>query len=355
MGNHANEDDPWVIGSLSGGPLRFMANIDGVAPWKAGFAELLGAYGRRKGGPDIGALRRTLELVGQGDAVGLFPEGDRSWDGASETLRPGAARLLKRLDVPLVLAVQRGNYLARPRWAFHGRRGRWSVDFRVFDAAEIGRLSEPLLDAIIAGALARNEVKDALAEGRIFEGRGLAEGVERLLWRCPICGATDRVEGFGDSIRCLACGSAWSLDANLRVVPSNLAARGREDLRDLKDWEDWQTGTLPGLVAGGKGISTEGVELFERQGSALRSLGRGLLRLAGGELRFEQGADRLVFEAAELRGLVDNFNSFAEFSYRGMRWRLRMGGGNVLKYIRALAAADKSVCATAPGTEGVAA
>lgn len=340
MSDHAHSLDAYVIGSFSKAPVRFMANIEGVAPWKALAAELVGAYPRRKGSADLAALRRTIALAASGEAIGIFPEGDRSWDGSAQALRPGSARLLKRLGVPLVLARQLGNYLAKPRWADRPRRGPWSVDFSVFDADEIGRMSEGLVDAIIASALAKNEVKDALREGRIFEGEGLAEGIERLLWRCPSCGSSDRLGGSGDEIGCRRCGARWRVDANQRVMPASAAAlRGPGTILDLKDWHDWQVATLPELMAGSRGrpgLVAAGVELARKSDRGWKDDAAGRLSLVDGNLVFTQPAGRRIFEAAAVRGFVDNFNAFCEFSYRGERWRIDFRGGNALKWIRAL-------------------
>ena len=137
MADHANALDPYILGSFSRSPIRYMANVEGVHPFKGLFAELVGAYGRRKGASDMAALRATFELARSGDAIGIFPEGDRSWDGSSSAIRPGAGKLARRLGLPLVLAMQMGNYLSHPRWAAESRRGRWSVDFAVYDADEL--------------------------------------------------------------------------------------------------------------------------------------------------------------------------------------------------------------------------
>jgi len=350
IADHANALDPYVIGSIFPFPIHFMANIEGVSPIKAAFADLFSAYGRRKGATDIGALRRTFELAASGDSIGIFPEGDRSWDGASLPLRPGVARLVKRLGLPLVIVRQRGNYLAKPRWARNRRRGRWTLEPVLFEAAELSRYSEGLLDEMIGRALAKNDIKDALAEDRVFSGSGTAEGVERLLWQCPVCGEADDGEGRGtalrgkgDVIRCVRCGASWILDANLRVEPLDArSSPGGFRFADLKDWSDWQRSGLPVAIEHRpRGLVASSVLLSRRKGGVLERFGRGALRLRNGELLFESDRARFVFRAAEVRGFVDNFNSFSEFGHRGERWRLEFGGGNIAKWCYALGNQDK--------------
>jgi len=348
MATHSNAYDPYVIGSLLDEPLRYMANIEGVAPWKTLFAEALGAYARRKGQSDIAALRKTIELVHSGDAVGLFPEGDRSWDGRSEKARPGSARLLKRLGVDLVLVRQKGSYLSFPRWAGHPRSGHWSLDVRSFGADEIGRLSEPLLDALITGSLRRDEVREAASEGRRFEApHGAAEGVGRILWRCPVCRKTDGITGEGDDITCVRCGARWHMDANLFIEPANHSrALHATQIADLLDWHDWQRDTLPDLMVGGTEkrpcLTSHNVSLARRAHGGLERLGHGTLSYGGGELVFQGSRGRAVFEPAAVRGFVDNFNRYCEFSHRGERWRANFNGGNAAKWIFALRSIEES-------------
>jgi len=346
MSDHSNALDPYVLGAFSPSPIRYMANLEGVPPLKAAFAGIVGAYGRRKGATDIAALRRTIELSRAGEAIGLFPEGDRSWDGAGSPMRPGAGRLLRRLGVPLVLARQRGNYLSHPRWAVWPRRGSWSIDFLVYDADELARMSDALVEAHLAAALAKDEIKDALVEGRRFSCERSAEGVGRLLWRCPVCGKSDAIGGRGNEVSCAHCGARWELDANCRVRPLNTAsALHAVDIADLKDWHDWQVATLPELAGraeqGFPMLRSEGVLLSRREGSSLRRLGRGRLYLwgvgLGAELVFQSPEARAVFKADAVHGFVDNFNAFSEFDHCGQRWRIEFGGGNAAKWAYALA------------------
>jgi 1-acyl-sn-glycerol-3-phosphate acyltransferase len=355
MSDHSNALDAYVLGALARRPVRFMANLEGVSRTRAALADLIGAYGRRKGANDIAAIRTTFALVCAGETIGLFPEGDRSWDGATSPMRKGAGKLARRLGLPLVIAMQRGNYLARPRWASRPRRGPWSVELAAFGADELGRMTDRLAEAVIAAAIAKDEIKDAIGEGREFEGENCAEGVERLVWRCPICGKADALRGAGNLIACGACSAKWALDANCRIRPLNVPlSLHAAEIGDLKDWSDWQADSLPSFAlvppGGRASLRSEDVVLSRRSGAQAVRVGRGRLSLRGwgkgSELVFESSGGRVVFEAAAVRGFVDNFNVFSEFDHKGQRWRLDFGGRNAIKWAAALSAAAG---APAPG------
>ncbi|MGO8693274.1 MAG: 1-acyl-sn-glycerol-3-phosphate acyltransferase [Rectinemataceae bacterium] len=341
VSDHAAFLDPFVIGSQFERPIRYMANLEGVSPLRAAAAAAVGAYGRRKNAPDLGSLRRSLELVAGGAAIGIFPEGDRSWDGTFRLGRPGLGRFVRRLGVPLVLVRQKGNYLTMPRWAETRRRGTWSLRFSVLGADEIGRVADGFIDAYVTAALSKNEIKDAAAEGRRFSGKGVAEGVGRLLWRCPVCGKPDAIVGKGDGISCGRCGARWEMDANLRVRPRNVSlALHAFELGDLKDWYDWQSATLGELMDEGRlrgaALFSAGVGLARVEGRRVARLGSGELALRGGALVFEGPRTRLVFDPRKIHGFSDHFNRFSEFSHAGARWRLDFRGGNSLKWELAL-------------------
>ena len=61
-------------------------------------------------------MRNILRRLEAGNAVLVFPEGERSADGQLQALRPGIALLLKRVRAPIVPVGVAGAYDAWPRW-----------------------------------------------------------------------------------------------------------------------------------------------------------------------------------------------------------------------------------------------
>ncbi len=70
---------------------------------------------------DIGALRRGLELLRAGAALGIFPEGTRTPDGRLQPARGGVGFMVARSGAPVVPVYIEGSYRAWPR---HRRRPR---------------------------------------------------------------------------------------------------------------------------------------------------------------------------------------------------------------------------------------
>ena len=75
------------------------------------------------------AVRVVLRRLAAGDAVGVYPEGERSWDARIQPFRRGTIRLLLKSGVPVVPCGLAGTYDVLPRWSKSVRRSRVRVEF----------------------------------------------------------------------------------------------------------------------------------------------------------------------------------------------------------------------------------
>jgi len=341
LANHAHALDPYIIGMLIGRPIRYMANVEGVTPVAAAFAGLVGAFGKRKGMPDFAALRAAMGHLENGEPVGVFPEGDRSWDGRTAPLTTGVARLARIARVPVLLARQRGSYLSRPRWADAGRAGLWSVEFTLIDADRVADSSlEDLHRAIVSG-LDHDGVAWAERRGIRFECDAPARGAARALWACPRCGAVGGTVDDDVNVRCPDCGGAWTVDANCGVRP--LSGSDPSTPRDIPAWLDWQRAYAAKLVRIDPptcvSVRVAGMSRLE-PGRPVR-YGPGRLSVSAAGLSFEpdSGVSALEFPAERIEGLVDNFNRYCAFSIGSERWRFDHCSARPLMWIDLVGAA----------------
>lgn len=85
-------------------------------PWERAILRHVGAFPTRRHQVDPQAVRVTLRYLEQGRAVGIYPEGERSWDGRIQPLRLGTIRLVLKAGVPVVPCGVVGLYDFWPRW-----------------------------------------------------------------------------------------------------------------------------------------------------------------------------------------------------------------------------------------------
>jgi 1-acyl-sn-glycerol-3-phosphate acyltransferase len=117
---HRSWLDPACVGGACPRPVRFLI-MDSIyrKPWARWFYRSMRSIPVRLGdGPNtVAAVRDALRVLGQGDLLGIFPEGRVVARGSSGTVHPGAALLAIRAGVPVIPLAIDGSAAAWP----HGR------------------------------------------------------------------------------------------------------------------------------------------------------------------------------------------------------------------------------------------
>jgi len=117
-GNHvSNLDPPMVGGALFGyRRVRFMAKIELWSTPIGHYAmDRIMSFPVRRGTADRPTIRRTLGWLAEGDAIAIFPEGERSEDGTLQPAQPGMALLVQKSGVPVIPVAIVGTYQMWPK------------------------------------------------------------------------------------------------------------------------------------------------------------------------------------------------------------------------------------------------
>jgi 1-acyl-sn-glycerol-3-phosphate acyltransferase len=115
---------------------------------------------------DARATRYVVRLLSAGEAVMIFPEGERSLDGRLGRFRPGAFRLATSLGVPILPVTITGGHDSWPPGRVLPRPGRVTIIYHPLEHPDRGR--DPR-DA--ARELARR-VRDVIREALPPDARG---------------------------------------------------------------------------------------------------------------------------------------------------------------------------------------
>lgn len=103
--NHRSYLDPPMLGTYSPRPLAYMAKAELFKiPVLGPAIRSVGAYPVDRDGSSTAAIKRSLEVLRKGGAIGIFPEGTRNLDGTVQA-REGVALLASLSKAPVVPAA----------------------------------------------------------------------------------------------------------------------------------------------------------------------------------------------------------------------------------------------------------
>ena len=130
VSNHQSILDPPVIGGAARRQIYFLAKAELFRiPMFGSLIRALHARPVRREGSDPGALRTAAQLLGEGKALLVFPEGTRSLNGSLGEGKPGVGMLAVTSGAPVVPAYVSGTLEALPKGSAWPRRSQVSVSF----------------------------------------------------------------------------------------------------------------------------------------------------------------------------------------------------------------------------------
>jgi 1-acyl-sn-glycerol-3-phosphate acyltransferase len=291
---------------------------------------VLGAIPKTKGVADMETVRHILHIRDGGGVIGVFPEGQRSWDGRTLPLLDSTAKLVRLAKVPVLTPLFKGGYLSHPRWARSPRRGCLTVQFQLgLTAAEASTLSSEEIHRRLTQLLDYDEHAYQQSAMIPFRGRHLAEHLEHVLFLCPHCNGMATLRSEDDRYSCEACGYTVRYDEHggLSLVHAGgeghrragSAGSGGTDITaeplhfaTVRDWHQWERRTfaeylqLAAAAASDSAILRDDRIVLQRgfRTSRIRTVGRGELRLYPDRMVFaDEKAVAHVFPLKQLQGL----------------------------------------------------
>lgn len=212
LANHQTDADQYIVSAMFKEPVYFVAMedvlsnglISRIIQWGAAPIPIL------KGTTDVVAVKNCIKVAKEGGTICLFPEGNRTYNGKTCYIGPQVAKLVKMLRLPVLILRFEGGYCVKPRWSDFRRKGTMK--------AEVCRIIEPreyreMDNEELYGEICRDLYVDDVADGTLYPGKRLAEGLERVMYFCPECGIGKYISK-GDSITCTSCGRTYRLNPN---------------------------------------------------------------------------------------------------------------------------------------------
>ncbi len=294
---------------------------------------MVGAVAKAKGKSDMVTLSKLKSLIETGSVIGIYQEGERSWDGVGLPPVSGTDKLIRFLKAPVVYAHLEGAYLEHPRWTWSSNKTPIKIRYElVINREEALTLPLSEIQERIIKTSGYDEWAYQAKARKPLKGQKRAENVELVCFLCPGCHSVNTLHAEGNDFACSSCGLEGSIDefgSFQWPVPAASPVQwpGQDPFPNVREWNLWQIDfyhreidRIYGLRGDGYGeggsISpsehlfwedVDSVKLSRgNRGGRMKVLGTGTARLYGDRIEFDS-------DGTSLRIPLDDISAFSVF------------------------------------------
>ena len=220
-------------------PLGIVTSVDAMTGILGKLMRILGCTPTHKYVSDL-TLIKDMEymLKTNKTSVLMYPEAGYSFDGRTTTLPRKLGILMKKLGVPVVTVITQGAFHRDPLYnMLQIRDVQVSAHVRCLATAEeLKEKSVAELDALLDEAFSFDNFAWQRDNRISIDVPFRADGLHRILYKCPHCGAESKMEGKGIHLTCHACGKQWEMDEFGQLK----ALEGETEYPHIPDWYTWE-------------------------------------------------------------------------------------------------------------------
>lgn len=310
-------------------PKRFgiVTSVDAMTGILGKLMRFLGCTPTHKYITDMSLIRDiNYMLKTNKTSVLMYPEAGYSFDGRTTTLPRKMGVLMKKLGVPVVTVITQGAFHRDPLYnMLQIRDVKVSAHVKcIATPEEIKEKSVAELDALLDESFSFDNFAWQRDNKISIDVPFRADGLHRILYKCPHCNEENQMEGKGIHLTCHACGKQWTMDeyGQLNAIDSET------EFSHIPDWYSWQRECVKQEIIDGTYLLDIDVDIAVQvnlkgvcmigEGHLTHNLDGFHLTGADGKLDYKQSAlashtlysDYYWYEIADTIGVGDN-----EFSY----------------------------------------
>ena len=243
---------PCIILSTHASFMDFPMIVKGIMPKTTGWVMSVEEYRRgdwlmygiggipkRKFDHSIVTVKHMLYMLKTlNQSVTLYPEARFALAGIEERLDGALGKLCKKANVPIVMCKAMGNFINSPQWSKHPyRKIRQEAEIYVLATQEETQtLSAEELQDRIEKAFVRDEYQWQVDNNYHTKCKKRADGLYRILYKCPACGKEFKMNSGGIHLWCEECGAKWEMDTLSRLHGLNTD----KGFSHIPDWYRWE-------------------------------------------------------------------------------------------------------------------
>ena len=307
--------------------MGIVTSVDAMTGILGKLMRLLGCTPTHKYVSDISLIHDIKYMLKENKtSVLMYPEAGYSFDGRTTTLPRGLGILMKRLDVPVVTVITEGAFHRDPLYnMLQIRDVKVSAHVKCLATPEeIKQKSVEELDALLDEAFSFDNFAWQRDNKISIDVPFRADGLHRILYKCPSCGAENQMEGKGTKLTCHACERVWEMDEYGQLK----ASVGETEYPHIPDWYSWQRECVRSELENGTYLLDTDVQIAVQVNlKGVCNIGKGHLihdengfHLTGGDgkLDYEQSplfshtvySDYYWYEIGDVIGIGDNELSY---------------------------------------------
>ena len=208
----------------------------GIMKW---VMRLIGCIPTRKFVTDTKLIRDMLYCVNDlKSSVVMYPEASYSFDGTATPLPDSIGRCVKMLGVPVVMIRTYGAFARQPLYnCLRKRKVNVSADIKyLLSAEQVAVKGADDINDIINQEFAFDNFEWQQENKICIKDAERAEGLNRVLYKCPHCMNESKMVGKGITLTCEQCGKQYEL-----TEYGYLKAKDGETKFDhVPDWYQWE-------------------------------------------------------------------------------------------------------------------
>ena len=168
----------------------------------------------------------------------MYPEAVYTLDGTCVTLPSTLAKFVKKLEVPLCILKTKGVYLHVPAYGYVKNRNvpiHAELSY-VISPEEIKQMSIEQVQEVIDREFSYDDFRWQKDNKIVIDESFRADGLHRILYKCPHCQKEGSMMSGGIQLFCNACGKTWEL-TELGYLK---ATEGKTYFDHVPDWYKWE-------------------------------------------------------------------------------------------------------------------
>lgn len=219
-------------------PFNIVCTSDGFVG-KDKLMRALGCIPTKKFIQDSALVRDMLYTVKElRSSILMYPEASYSFDGTATPLPESLGKCIKLLKVPVVMIRTSGAFGRDPLYnMLQLRKVKVSADMSyLLSKEDIASMSAEEINAILREQFRFDGFREQREKEVRIDEPFRADGLNRVLYKCPHCKTEGEMSGKGIHIECRHCGKKWELTE----LGALKATDGETEYDHVPDWYAWE-------------------------------------------------------------------------------------------------------------------